>query len=138
MQVKRKGTQMKTRKLKCTITGNWDYCTEERYQRLIEKYGGEENLLKTYASRIGKKIQRGESTQPTQFKNRIKCTVTGQLLALPDPRKQKIMKKNNWTEDELRKNFVCRVAKRLRKEGKTDDQIREMAKNGNLPKPVNT
>ena len=45
-----------SKKLTCTITGNWSYVDEARYDKLATKAGGEDKLIAGYMSRAGKKI----------------------------------------------------------------------------------
>jgi hypothetical protein len=47
---------MKMKKLTCAKTGNWSYCTNERYEKLIKKFGSEEALKMGWMSRIGKRM----------------------------------------------------------------------------------
>jgi len=123
-----------TRKLTCTVTGNWTYVSEERYQKLVKKYGSVAELEKKYVSRAGKKLQETGDKAPDTFKNKICCTVTGQLCYATNERWHRLLKKYG-SEEEIRKNCISRVAKRLLAEGKTKDEIRAMAKAGTLPSP---
>lgn len=41
----------------CNETGAWKYCNEERYQKLVAKYGSPENLGREHCGREGKKIR---------------------------------------------------------------------------------
>lgn len=124
-----------SRKLICTKSHNWSYCSEERYQKLVKKYGGEAELLAKYVSRVGKKLETEGGKAPDEFKNKIECTVSGQLCYISDARMEKLVKKLG-TEDAVRAAYVSRVAKRLLKEGKTKTEIKHMAKEGTLPLPT--
>jgi hypothetical protein len=123
------------RKLKCTVTGNWSYCSEDRWQKLVAKYGSEEKLRAEYVSRSGKKLSESKADVPDSFKNKVRCTITGELCYVSDKRMHALVKKAG-SEEEVRKNYVSRVANRLRKQGKTDEEIVKMAKNGELPAPA--
>lgn len=123
------------RKLRCNVTKNWSYCSDERYQKLVEKFGGEEELTAKYVSREGKKLQETGEKAPKDFKNKIACTVTGELCYISDARMAKLVEKLG-SEDEVRKQYLSRVAKRLMKEGKTKTEIRQMVKDGTLPTPT--
>jgi len=125
------------KKLICVKTGNWSYCTESRYAKLVEKFGSEENLRTQWMSRIGKKMSNSaEVAAPSEFKNKIRCSVTGQLYQISDDRIGKMIAKANGDEVAARASFICRVAKRLMKAGKTVDEIKAMVANGTLPAPV--
>jgi hypothetical protein len=123
------------RKLRCTVTGNWSYCSEERYQKLVTKYGGEKELEAKYVSRQGKKTSEEGGKAPDEFKNKIECTITGELCYISDERMKKLVKKMG-SEQAVRDGYVSRVAKRLLKEGKTKTEIKAMAKSGTLPAPT--
>ena len=125
------------KKLICVKTGNWSYCTESRYAKLVEKFGSEENLRTQWMSRIGKKMSNSAEVAPSEFKNKIRCSVTGQLYQISDARLEKMIAKANGDETVARASFICRVAKRLIKAGKTVDEIKAMVANGTLPNPVN-
>lgn len=123
------------RKLKCTVTGNWSYCSEDRWQKLVAKYGSEDKLRAEYVSRSGKKALDAKSEIPSSFKNKVRCTVTGELCYISDKRMKALIKKAG-SEDEVRKTYISRVANRLRKQGKSDEDIVKMAKDGELPAPA--
>ncbi|MHA2067901.1 MAG: hypothetical protein ACXABY_26365, partial [Candidatus Thorarchaeota archaeon] len=101
-----------TRKLTCTVTGNWTYCSEERWQKLVAKFGSEEQLTAGYISREGKKVNAGEGEAPTSHKNKIACTITGELMYISPGRMQKLIDKQG-SEEAVRNGYVSRVAKRL-------------------------
>lgn len=124
-----------TRKLKCSTTGNWVYCTEVRYQKLVQRYGGEAELQSKYVSRVGKRIQNYGGKVPEKFRNKIKCSICGTLHYISDER-LKLLAKKTGGEDVARANYVSRVARRLLKAGKTVDEIKAMAAAGTLPLPV--
>jgi len=152
---------MATRKLTCTVTGNWQYVGQERWDKLSAAAGGDEELIATHVSRDGKKIQEGKMELSEVFQNKIPCIVTGVLcFCSPERLEKKIKEGRARTENEefgeadVRAEYVSRVATRLRKklanaveEGKSfleltveqrteiDEQIGEMAANGNLPAP---
>jgi len=114
-----------TRKLKCTITGNWSYCSEDRFQKLVAQFGSEEALINGYVSREGKKLLAANeedvskaqaAAQAVVHKNKIACTVTGELMFISDERMKHLCETGNTDEEGVRAGYVNRVAKRLRKE----------------------
>jgi len=121
-----------TYKVRCTVTGNVYYMTERRYRRMLSKYGSDENIHKTYISMKGKKIRDGEIEAPSSIKNRIQCTVSGRWCYITNQRTEARIKKfGSWVK--ACEGYICRPAKRLRKQGTTINEIREMEKNGTLP-----
>lgn len=120
------------KKLRCTVTGNWNYCSDERYAKLVQKFGSEDKLIAGYVSREGKKVQDGKGAKPDSFKNKIACTITGELCYISDERLKKLVKREG-SEKAVREKYVSRVAKRLLKEGKTESEIRSLYKDGKLP-----
>jgi hypothetical protein len=114
-----------SRKLKCSITGSWSYCNDERYATLLAKFNGPEGLEKDYQSRAGRALvakcgsiedaikESKEAPDP----NKLACIVTGEFLHISNERKKHIMEKRDITEAELRETYVGRVATRLRKFG---------------------
>jgi len=152
---------MATRKLTCTVTGNWQYVGQERWDKLVAEAGSEDELIANHVSREGKKIQEGKAEPAEIFQNKIPCIVTGVLCFISPERLEKKIKEGQartenkeFNEDDVRAEYVSRVATRLRKklanaeeEGKSfleltaeqrteiDEKIGEMAANGNLPSP---
>lgn len=120
------------KKVRCTITRNVIYMTEKRYARVLAKYGDEQTLNSTYVSMAGRKIQTGELDTHQNFKNRIRCTITGKWCAITNQRLAAGIKKYG-SEDELRNHYVCRTAARLLREGKDADEIRDMVANKIFP-----
>ena len=123
-----------SRKLVCVRTGNWSYCSEDRYQKLVAKYGSEDKLRAEYVSRTGKKLTEGAAA-PDSFKNKIRCTVTGVLCYISDARLASLVAKKG-SEQAVREGYISRVAARLLKAGKTNDEIKQMADAGTLPPPA--
>lgn len=105
---------------------------EKRYQKLLDRYDGDEELLKkSYITLKGKRIQEGSLKDP-KFKNRIKCSVTGRYCVITNQRIEAgVEKYGSW--EKLCESYVCRPAKRLLREGKTVEEIREMIEKGEFP-----
>ena len=120
------------KKVRCTVTGNVIYMTEKRYARVLAKYGDEQTLNSTYVSMAGRKMQTGELDTHQNFKNRIRCTISGKICAITNQRMDAGIKKYG-SEDELRNHYVCRASARLLREGKEADEIRDMVTNGTFP-----
>ena len=121
-----------THKLRCTVTGNIIYMTPERYNKLVSKFGNEENLKTNFVSARGKKIREGSQEMPDKITNRIKCTVTDRWYYITNERiTAGILKYGSW--EKLCENYICRPAKRLLKAGKTVDDIRQMIEDGTFP-----
>lgn len=120
------------KKVRCSVTGNVIYMTEKRYTRALAKYGSEESLKANYVSLVGKRFKEGQIDDVPLAKNRIKCTITGRVCYITNQRIQAVTKKHGTWEDAV-KNYVCRPAARLLREGKTADQIKEMVANGTFP-----
>ncbi len=123
------------KRLQCTVTGNWSYCSDGRYKNLVKKFGSEAKLKAGYISRLGKQIQKGDAEKPDEFANKIRCTVTGRLCYISNERMKRLAKKAG-SQAKVRETYVSRVARRLLKDGKNKTEIREMAKNGTLPEPT--
>lgn len=120
-----------THKVRCTVTGNIYYMTDKRYKRVLAKYGSAENLRDTYVSLKGRKILEGQIDRPQAIKNRIKCRILGTYHYITNQRIEAGIKKyGSW--EELCKHYTCRLAKRLLKEGKTEDEIKQMHQNGEI------
>ncbi len=68
-------------------------------------------------------------------KYRIQCTVSGIWNAINTQWINRIEAKYG-SVDEFRKIYVCRDAKRLLKEGKTEAEIRKMAEDGTLSSKI--
>lgn len=118
-----------TKKLRCNVTQNIFYMTEKRYAKLVAKYGDEEALKSNYVSLRGKKIRDGEQEMPEKINNRIRCSITGHWCYITKERiAAGIAKYGSW--EELCKNYKSRVTKRLLKEGKTIDDIKQMVADG--------
>jgi len=147
-----------TRKLTCTITRNWSYCGEDRYQALVAKFGSEEQLLANYQSRAGKKlvaeaegdITKAQATSQANSGDKVACIVTGDLMYISKERMTKKAAKAGTDEAGIRSTYVSRVASRLRKQlageklftdltvdeqNAIDAQISQMHEDGTLPKP---
>ena len=120
------------KKVRCTVTGNIIYVTPKRYARILAKYGDEQNLNSTYVSMAGRKMQTGELDTHQNFKNRIRCTITGKWCAITNQRMEAGIKKYG-SEDALREWYICRTAARLLREGKTEDEIKGMVANKCFP-----
>ena len=115
-----------SKKLTCSITGDWTYCSDERWSKLVAENGGtDEKMLESYQSRKGKKLVAGyngdaakarKAAIADQPKNKIKCTVTGEQCYISDERMGKLAGKEGSSEELVRKTYVSRVASRLRKQ----------------------
>ena len=44
--------------VKCSVSGEWTYCNQERLDKLSAKYGSVENVGTQYVGRIGKRTQK--------------------------------------------------------------------------------
>ncbi len=122
-----------TKKLKCNVTGNIIYMTEKRYAKLLAKYNGDEEALKRgYTSLRGRQVSEGIIEMPENITNRIRCSVTGRWCYITNERLAAGIAKYGSLEN-LNKNYICRPAKRLIKEGKTPDDIRKMIEDGVFP-----
>jgi hypothetical protein len=121
-----------TKKLRCNVTGNLIYMPEKRYQKLLNKYDGDEaKLKKNFVTLSGKRVQEGSLEEPT-FKNRIKCIVSGRYCVISNQRIAAGIKKHgSW--EKLCESYICRPVKRLLREGKPIKEIEEMVRNGELP-----
>ena len=127
-----------TRKVMCSITGDWAYCSEERFQALRKQFGSIAELNANYMSRQGKKLvdskipeglegdelatarataiaEAKAECQNNPGKNKIFCTLTGERMYISPARMKHLMEVGNCTEDEVRANYKSRVAKRLEK-----------------------
>ena len=121
-----------THKLRCTFTGNVIYVTEKRYNRLVSKYGGVNELKQKFVSLKGKRILEGSQEMPEKITNRIKCSVSGRWVYITNERITAGMSKQcSW--ENLCAAYICRPAKRLLKEGKTKEDIRQMVIDGIFP-----
>lgn len=67
---------------------------------------------------------------------KLQCSVTGLWYSVTTNHKRELVEKFG-SEDELTKTYVSRDARRLRKEGKTDVEIRQMVENGELATKTN-
>ena len=113
-----------TKKLICTITGNWSYCSDERYQKLCAEAGGKANFIATYQSREGQKlvkqaggdIEKAKKASTKQIpKGKVRCIVTGELCVISDERMAKLAGERGG-EDKVHETYISRVANRLRKQ----------------------
>jgi hypothetical protein len=121
-----------TKKIRCNVTQNIIYMTDKRYAKLVAKFGDEEALKANYISMQGKKIRDGALEMPEKIANRIKCSITGRWVYITNERiTAGLSKYGSW--DELCKNYICRPAKRLLKEGKSVDDIKKMLEDGTFP-----
>lgn len=120
-----------SKKLRCTVTGKVFYLTDQRYAKLVSRFGGEEELKTKYVSQIGKKVKEGSLDHPPDFKNRINCRITGASCYISNSRMEAGVKKYGSIE-EFQKHYVCREAARLLRMAVTVDTIKEMAQNGQL------
>ena len=112
-----------THKVRCTVTGNLIYMTPQRYARVLAKYGSEEAIKAKYVSMVGKKVHEGVLDVPTDIHNRIRCSISGLWCYITNQRILAGVKKyGSW--DELCKHYMSRSTKRLLREGKTADEIR--------------
>lgn len=122
---------MATKKVKCNITGDWQYCNESRYQDLIAKYGSEEALQEEYTSRAGLKllkehdgdVEAARAAVSTVGKNKIACIVTGEKMFISPARLARLRETLDTDEDGVRSSYVSRVAKRLRKEAAQELEV---------------
>jgi hypothetical protein len=117
-----------TKKLYCSITGDWSYASDERVAKLAALHGGSEAGLKDpttgYMSREGKKLveahggdrNAARAAANAERKNKISCIVTGERLYISDARMAHKTTKLGVSETELRATYVSRVASRLRKD----------------------
>jgi len=133
-----------SKKLKCNVLGNWSYCNEDRYQKLIAKYGSEEALQAEYQSRAGQKLvaecggdieKARKKAQKVDMSDKIACTITGELLVISKARMAKKMETLGLDEKSVRKAYISRVAKRLLAQGKTAEEIKAMYDAGEMPAP---
>lgn len=62
---------------------------------------------------------------------RIQCSVSGLWMSVTTNHKKELVDKFG-SEDELNKTYVSRAVRRLRKEGKSDEEIKKMAAAGEL------
>lgn len=120
------------KKVRCTVTGNIIYMTEKRYAKVLTKFGNEENLKANFVSAKGKKIREGSQEMPDKIANRIKCHIIGRWVYITNERIAAGIAKYGSYEN-LCKNYTCRPVKRLLKEGKSEDEIREMNLHGLIP-----
>jgi hypothetical protein len=121
-----------THKVRCTVTGNVLYMTDKRYIRVLAKYGSEENIKTGYVSMKGRKVLEGQIDPPKAIKNRIKCSITGRWCYITNQRIEAgVNKYGSW--EALCENYTCRPAKRLLREGKTEDDIKQMVLDGTFP-----
>ena len=119
-------------KVRCNVTGNIIYMTDKRYARMLAKYGDEEGIKSNYVSLLGKKIRDGRVDEPKAIKNRIKCHVIGRYQYITNQRMAAGIKKyGSW--EELCKHYTCRAVAKLLREGKTEDEVREMNAKGLIP-----
>lgn len=101
-----------SKKLRCKITGKVIYMTEQRYAKLVSKYGSEEKLNDQYVSHVGKKVQEGSMEHTDEFKNRIKCSVTGLSCYISNERIEAGIKKyGSWNAFE--DQYISRDAAKL-------------------------
>jgi len=106
--------------------------TDKRYAKVLAKYGSEENLKANYTSMVGKQLKEGMIDEIPKFKNRIRCRLTGRWVYITNQRIEAGVKKyGSW--DLLCQNYICRPAARLLREGKTEDEIKQMVENGTIP-----
>ena len=110
-----------SRKLVCSITGDWTYCSEERWDQMVAKAGSEQKMLDSYQSRKGKQLVKEHDGNVTKARggatqnNKIACSVTGELMYISDERMKKLTDKAG-SEKAVREGYVSRVAMRLRNE----------------------
>jgi len=69
-------------------------------------------------------------------KNKIQCSVTKEWFGISKARREKLIQEFG-SEAELEKNYVCRMVKRLQKEGKSDEEIRKLAEAGEITSQTN-
>ena len=62
---------------------------------------------------------------------KLRCNVTNTFWSVTTNHKRELIEQYG-SEEDLNSKYVCRTARRLRKEGKTDAEIREMADNGEI------
>ena len=119
-------------KIRCNETGVLYYITEERYDKLVRRYGSDERLRAEYVSVLGKKIREGSEENRQRHTNRVKCSITGLSCYISKSRIDKgIAEFGSWSK--FSEVYQCRIAKRLLKQGKSIDDIKEMVLNGTLP-----
>lgn len=127
-----------TRKLMCIITGDWSYCTAERMEQLRKKFGSMPKLIAGYMSREGAKMVaalvpeglEGEALEEATAKavekahkaclanpgkNKIFCILTGERMYISPARMARKMEVGECSEEEVRANYLSRVATRLEK-----------------------
>lgn len=104
------------KKITCRVTGESFYVTDDRWNKLMEKYDGDLDL---YVSNKGKRLlkENGGDTQKAQgaaskgavgFTNKIKCNVTGQYFYISPARRERLSKKFGSAEM-LEKNWVSKL-----------------------------
>ncbi len=136
--MKAQGTKSATHKLKCTVSGNWQYVGEDRFMELAKAAGSQKKLIETYVSREGKKIMEEHNGKlPKDYcpKNKIRCIISNELCFISDERLKKLTKQHG-SEQAVRDQYTSRVAKHLMAAGKTKTEIRAMAEAGELPEPT--
>lgn len=47
--------------IKCSVSGEWCYCNQERFDKLVAKFGSQEAVGLKYVSRDGKREQTGKA-----------------------------------------------------------------------------
>lgn len=120
-----------TKKIICSITGDWTYCTDERFEQLRAKFGSIKKLVAGYQSRAGTKLvealmaadaeleleaaveQARADCQANPGKNKIFCIITGERMYISDARMAKLQEKGGCDEQAVRDSYRSRVAKRL-------------------------
>jgi hypothetical protein len=134
------------KKLVCSVTGDWWYMSEKRYQRMLKKFGSDEGIRKGYVSRKGKMILDGtlkkEDIAPS--KNKIICNLTRKECYVSAPRMRELIAKHG-SEQEVRETFISRIGMSLRKKFMDEDnleqeeaeaRVKEMADAGDLPEDL--
>lgn len=101
-----------SKKLRCIVTGKVFYMTDQRYAKLVARFGDEETLKEKFVSLIGKKVSEGSCELPTEFKNRIRCSTTGKSCYISNERIEAGIKKHGSLEA-FQKQYVCREAARV-------------------------
>lgn len=151
------------KKLVCSVTGNWQYCADDRFEKLRARFGSVDALMAGYVSREGQKIldaNEGDrakaivAARGSMPKNKIACIVTGELMYISDERMAHLCKKYNTDIAGVRARYICRVANRVREElsmslfkklfgdcdatekSQIDNEIRQRAMLGTLPAPA--
>jgi hypothetical protein len=65
-------------------------------------------------------------------KNKLQCSVTGLWFNTTCASRKRMIEKEFGSEENLTKNYVCKRARKLLKQGKTVEEIQAMVTNGEL------